>query len=57
MPHNDVALQAAVAEYFSVEKSADATKVVFANYGEYAGLSAHFTLMRWVLDKYPIVNG
>lgn len=57
VPHNDVALQAAVAEYFSVEKSADATKSVFANYGEYAGLSAHFTLMRWVLDKYPIVNG
>lgn len=56
VPHNDVALQAAVAEYFSVEKSADATKAVFGQYGEFAGLSAHFTLMKWVLDKYPIVS-
>lgn len=57
VPHNDVAVQAAVAEYFDVEKSANATKAVFAEYGEYAGLAAHFTLMKWVLDKYPIVNG
>ena len=57
VPHNDVALQAAVAEYFDVEKSAEATKTVFADYGEFAGLAAHFTLMKWVLDKYPIVNG
>jgi len=57
VPHNDVALQAAVAEYFEVEKSADATKSVFAEYGDYAGLAAHFTLIKWVLDKYPVVNG
>ncbi len=57
VPHNDVALQAAVAEYFDVEKSAEATKTVFAEYGNYAGLAAHFTLMKWVLDKYPVVNG
>lgn len=57
VPHNDVALQAAVADYFAVEKSAEATKTVFAEYGEFAGLAAHFTLMKWVLDKYPIVNG
>lgn len=57
VPHNDVAVQAAVVEYFEVEKSAEATKTVFAEYGEYAGLAAHFTLMKWVLDKYPVVNG
>lgn len=57
VPHNDVALQAAVAEYFEVEKSADATNLVFSEYGEFAGLAAHFTLMKWVLDKYPVVNG
>lgn len=54
--HNDVALQAAVREYFGVEKSASATQAIFAQYGEFAGLAAHFTLMKWVLDKYPIAN-
>lgn len=54
--HNDVALQAAVREYFAVEKSAAATQAIFAQYGEFAGLAAHFTLMKWVLDKYPTVN-
>lgn len=58
VPHNDVALQAAVSEYFGVAKSADALQETFAQYGDHAGLAAHFTLMRWVLDKYPIqVNG
>lgn len=57
IPQNDVALQAAVREYFDVEKSAAATQSIFAEYGEFAGLAAHFTLMKWVLDKYPIVNG
>lgn len=57
VPHNDVALQAAVAEYFDVEKSAEATKTLFESYGEFAGLAAHFTLMKWVLDKYPVVSG
>lgn len=57
VPHNDVALQAAVARYFDTDKSADATQAVFAQFGEYAGLAAHFTLMRWVLDEYPVMNG
>lgn len=57
VPHNDVALQAAVAKYFDVEKSAQATSAIFGQYGDYAGLAAHFTLMKWVLDQYPIVNG
>ncbi|MEO1645416.1 MAG: hypothetical protein AAFR67_09540 [Chloroflexota bacterium] len=54
VPHNDVALQAAVARYFDTEKSPDATKAVFEAFGERAGLAAHFTLMRWVLDEYPV---
>lgn len=56
VPHNDVALQAAVAEYFQVEKSPEATKAIFADYGEFGGLAAHFTLTKWVLDKYPLVS-
>jgi DNA-3-methyladenine glycosylase II len=54
VPHNDVGLQAAVREYFGVEKSAAATLATFTQFGDYAGLAAHFTLMRWVLDKYPV---
>ncbi|MEM9954685.1 MAG: hypothetical protein AAF846_23965 [Chloroflexota bacterium] len=57
VPHNDVALQAAVARYFDVEKSAAATKAILSQYDDYAGLAAHFILMKWVLDQYPIVNG
>jgi DNA-3-methyladenine glycosylase II len=57
VPHNDVGLQAAVARYFNVEKSAQATQQLFSKYGEYAGLAAHFTLMRWVLEMYPEQSG
>jgi len=57
IPHNDVALQAAVAHYFGVEKSAKATLAQFQQYGEYAGLAANFTLSRWVLDMYPMQSG
>lgn len=57
VPHNDVGLQAAVARYFQVEKSAQATKEVFAAYDDYAGLAAHFTLMRWVMEMYPEKSG
>lgn len=53
VPHTDVALQAAVRAYFGLEKSAGATKAHFAQYGDFGGLAAHFTLMRWVLDEYP----
>lgn len=54
VPHNDVALQAAVAHFFGVEKSAQATQALFEQYGEYAGLAANFTLSRWVLEMYPV---
>lgn len=54
--HNDVALQAAAREYFGIEKSAAATQALFASYGDFAGIAANFTLMRWVLDKYPVIG-
>ncbi len=53
VPQNDVGLQAAVAHFFRTEKSAQATEDTFARYGEFAGLAAHFTLMRWVMEMYP----
>jgi DNA-3-methyladenine glycosylase II len=52
--HNDVALQAAVAHYFQTGKSAPDVLRIMGQYGEYGGLVAHFTLMRWVLDRYPL---
>jgi DNA-3-methyladenine glycosylase II len=51
---NDVALQAAARDYFGIEKSAAATQAHFANYGDFAGLAANFTLMKRVLENYPI---
>jgi DNA-3-methyladenine glycosylase II len=53
--HNDVALQAAVNHYFfggvgriPAQQVLDA----FAPYGDFAGLAAHYTMLRWVLDRY-----
>lgn len=54
IPQNDVALQAAVAHYFHAGKSAAEVLRVLGEFGEYGGLAAHFTLMRWVLDRYPL---
>jgi DNA-3-methyladenine glycosylase II len=53
--HNDVALQAAVNHYFyGGEGKIPAEKVqeTFARYDQYAGMAAHYTILRWVLDKY-----
>lgn len=53
--HNDVALQAAVNLYYygqSGRATAQAVGDMFAGYGEYAGLAAFHTLMRWVFDRY-----
>ncbi len=53
---NDVALQSAVLEYFcdgAGVKSAALVQEVLGAYGCYAGLAGHFTLLRWVLDRYP----
>ncbi|MDX1990871.1 MAG: hypothetical protein SF029_00680 [bacterium] len=53
--HNDVALQAAVNHYFhggQGRKSGEQTIETFARYGDFAGLAAHYTILRWVLDRY-----
>jgi DNA-3-methyladenine glycosylase II len=53
--HNDVALQAAVNHYFygGSGKIPEAQVVeTFARYGDYAGMAANYTIMRWVLDRY-----
>jgi len=56
---NDVALQAAVARYFhggAPVKSAELVVDTLTEYGEFAGLAGHFTLLRWVLDRYPPIS-
>lgn len=59
--HNDVALQAAVNRYFYGGKGripGEQVTATFAPYGVHAGTAAHYTLIRWVLDEYPVVaNG
>jgi DNA-3-methyladenine glycosylase II len=58
--HNDVALQAAVNHYFyGGEGRIPAQQVIdtFAPYGDYAGLAAHYTILRWVLDRYEQTGG
>jgi DNA-3-methyladenine glycosylase II len=55
--HTDVALQRAAAHYFDVEKDASVTRDLFRQYGAYAGLAAHLTLMRYVLDFYDPPTG
>jgi len=57
--HNDVALQAAVLCYFhnnEGKKSAQQVIDTLEPYDTYAGLVGHFTLLRWVLDRYPITT-
>jgi DNA-3-methyladenine glycosylase II len=52
---NDVALQAAVNHYFyGGQGRIPEAQVIetFAEYGEYAGIAAHYVLMRWVMDRY-----
>ncbi len=56
---NDVALQAAVQHYFHAgagQKSPELVRNTLDRYGNYAGLAGHFTLLRWVLDRYPPVS-
>ena len=55
---NDVALQAAINHYFHEdegEKSADQVRATLECFGDFAGLAGHFTLLRWVFDRYPRV--
>jgi len=54
---NDVALQAAVNAYFYGGEGkipAERVRETFAPYGDFAGLAAQYTLLRWVLDRYPV---
>lgn len=51
----DVALQAAVNYYFYGQEKRAAPQVVretLAQYGEFAGAAAFYTLMRWAFDRY-----
>lgn len=51
----DVALQRAVSRYFyggTARVSRDVVRETFAPYGDDAGLAAHYTLMRYVMDAY-----
>lgn len=53
--HNDVALQAAVNHYFyggTGKIPQEQVTETFDRYGEHAGLAAHYTILRWVLDRY-----
>ena len=57
--HNDVALQAAVRHYFhggAGQKSAAQVSETLKRYGEFAGMAGHFTLLRWVFDRYPALD-
>jgi DNA-3-methyladenine glycosylase II len=53
--HNDVALQAAVNHYFyggTGRIPAEQVLECFGRYGDFAGMVAHYTIIRWVLDRY-----
>ncbi|MFW5691275.1 MAG: DNA-3-methyladenine glycosylase family protein [Chloroflexota bacterium] len=54
--YNDVALQAACNHYFRAsdgKMSEEEVRLIFARFGPFAGLAANYTIMRWVLDRYP----
>ncbi len=56
IPSGDVALQAAANLYFNGARgklTPQATHALFARFGQYGGLAAHYTMLRWVLDNYP----
>jgi DNA-3-methyladenine glycosylase II len=53
--HNDVALQAAVNHYFyngSGRIPEGQVQSTYTRYGEFAGLAAHHTILRWIVDRY-----
>lgn len=57
--HNDVALQAAVNHYFLGGKGRIPGQLLIDTlvpYGKFAGLVAHFTIIKWVLDMYPVAT-
>jgi len=55
--YNDVVLQSATNRYFygGIGRIPPGQVTdTFAPYGAYAGLAAHYTLIRWVIDQYPV---
>lgn len=56
---NDVALQAAVGHYLLGGRGRATraqTLAAFMSYGDWAGDTAHYLMLRWVLDKYKVVT-
>ncbi len=57
--YNDVVLQAATNRYFlrgSGRIPPELVAQTFAQYGDFAGLAARYTMFRWVFEQYPQVN-
>lgn len=55
--YNDVVLQAATNRYFYGGTGRIPPQMVtdtFTRYGAFAGVAAHYTMIRWVLDQYPV---
>ncbi|MBL8155098.1 MAG: DNA-3-methyladenine glycosylase 2 family protein, partial [Anaerolineae bacterium] len=55
IPHNDVALQSAANRYLNGgtgRMAAEQVEAAFRQWGDYGGLAARYTLLRWVLDEY-----
>jgi DNA-3-methyladenine glycosylase II len=55
--YNDVVLQAATNRYFLGGVGRIPPQQVidtFTPYGQYAGIAAHYTMIRWVIDQYPV---
>ena len=55
--YNDVVLQAATNRYFLGGIGRIPPQMVtdtFTRYGTFAGIAAHYTMIRWVLDQYPV---
>lgn len=53
--YNDVALQLAASHYFygvNEKLTPQSVQDTFSQFGEYAGLAANYTIMRWVIDRY-----
>lgn len=57
--HNDVVLQAATNRYFlggTGRIPPEQVTATFARFGVYGGLAAHYTMLRWVFEKYPAAS-
>ncbi|MEO8610696.1 MAG: hypothetical protein ABI690_22555 [Chloroflexota bacterium] len=55
--YNDVVLQAATNRYFLGAEGRIPPQLVtdtFMRYGTFAGIAAHYTMIRWVLDQYAV---